>query len=130
MLCGSKITTIRSKDATTKPTPKRRTRQPKRPGRTRQVVRILLLFFAVMVIVDALVGERGLLAMLRARHQYDELVSAISRQRVENARLREEARRLREDPAAIEEIARRELGLIRRGEKVFIIKDLKPPPTH
>jgi cell division protein FtsB len=103
--------------------------QPKRPGRTRQIVRILLLFFAVIVIVDALVGDRGLLAMLRARHQYDELVAAISRQRAENARLREDARRLREDPAAIEEIARRELGLIRRGEKVFIIKDLKPQTT-
>jgi cell division protein FtsB len=112
-----------------KPTPKRRTEQPKRPGRTRRAVRLLLLLFAVVVIVDALVGDRGLLAMLRARHQYDELVSAISRQRAENARLREEARRLREDPAAIEEIARRELGLIRPGEKVFIIRDLKPQTT-
>ena len=29
-------------------------------------------------------------------------------------------------PAAIEEVARRELGLIKPGEKVFIIKDLPP----
>lgn len=79
--------------------------------------------------VDAVVGERGLLAMLRARHQYSELESALSRQRAENDRLREMARRLREDPDAIEEIARRELGLIRRGEKVFIVKDLKPQTT-
>ena len=52
--------------------------------------------------------------------------ATVARQRAENARLREEARRLREDPDAIEEIARRELGLIRRGEKVFIIKDAQP----
>ena len=39
----------------------------------------------------------------------------------------EEVRRLTEDPAAIEEIARRDLGLIRPGEKVFIVKDLKSP---
>jgi cell division protein FtsB len=64
--------------------------------------------------------------MLRARHQYDELSSAIARQRADNARLRDQARRLREDPAAIEEIARRELGLIRPGERVFIIKDVPP----
>jgi cell division protein FtsB len=32
---------------------------------------------------------------------------------------------LRENPQAIEEIARRELGLIRPGEKLFIIKDVK-----
>jgi cell division protein FtsB len=90
---------------------------------------VLLFFFAAVVIVDAVVGDRGLLAMLRARHQYDELVSSIARQRAENARLREDARRLREDPDAIEEIARRELGLIRPGEKVFIVKDLKPQTT-
>ncbi len=53
---------------------------------------------AVVLIVDALVGDRGLLAMLRARRQYDELSAAIARQRAENARLREEARRLRDDP--------------------------------
>ena len=37
------------------------------------------------------------------------------------------ARRLREDPAAIEEIARRELGLIKPGERVFILKDVPLP---
>ena len=92
-------------------------------------MRVLLLLLAAAVTVDAVVGDRGLLATLRARHQYDELVASIARQRAENDRLREEARRLREDPDAIEEIARRELGLIRRGEKVFIVKDLKPPTT-
>ena len=80
-----------------------------------------------MIVVDSLVGDRGLLAMLRARHEYDELSASIARQRAENAKLRETARRLREDPAAIEEIARRELGLIKRGERVFIVKDLPLP---
>jgi cell division protein FtsB len=113
----------------TKTTPKRRAPQPKRPGRARQIARVLLLLVAAVVMVNAVVGDRGLLALLRARQQYDDLVSSISRQRAENDRLREEARRLREDPDAIEEIARRELGLIRRGEKVFIVKDLKPQTT-
>ena len=44
--------------------------------------------------------------------------------------LREEARRLHEDPAAIEEIARRELGLMSPGEKLFIIKDIDPPASQ
>ena len=89
-------------------------------------MQLLLVFFGMVIVVDALVGDQGLLAMLRARRQHAELVAAIAGQKAENARLREEARRLTEDPAAIEEVARRELGLIRRGEKVFIIKDLKP----
>jgi cell division protein FtsB len=92
-----------------------------RSGRSGRVVRLLLLFFALVIVVDAIVGDRGLVAM-RA-----ELAAAIAKQRTENARLREEARRLKEDPAAIEEIARRDLGLIRPGEKVFIIKDLTSP---
>ena len=34
------------------------------------------------------------------------------------------ARRLREDSTAIEEQARRELGLIKPGEVLFIVKDI------
>ena len=66
--------------------------------------------------------------MRRARKQYDAVAAAIAKQRAENDRLREEIRRLEDDPATIEELARRELGLIRPGEKVFIVKDLETPP--
>ena len=100
---------------------------PQRAGRTRRLVRLLLLFIGLVIVVDALVGDRGLLAMLDARRQHDELAASIARQRAENARLRQEARRLKDDPSAIEEIARRDLGLIRPGEKVFIVKDLTTP---
>jgi cell division protein FtsB len=111
----------------TRPAPRRRTPQPKRPGPTRRVVHILLVLVAIVIVTDALVGDQGLLAMLRARRQYDQLAGDIARQRTENVRLREEARRLKEDPTAIEEVARRDLGLIRPGEKVFIVKDLPSP---
>ncbi|HMD34164.1 MAG TPA: septum formation initiator family protein [Vicinamibacterales bacterium] len=105
--------------AASKPTP--------RPApRGRRIVRWLLLFVASLIVVDGLVGERGLLAMLRARKEYDGLAAVIARQRAENAVLRERARRLADDPAAIEEVARRDLGLIRPGERVFIIKDVSP----
>jgi len=109
-----------------RPTPARRTAETKQPGRGRRIAHLLLLFVAAVIVVDGLVGERGLLATLRARREYDELSATIARERAENARLREQARRLREDPDAIEEIARRELGLMRPGEKVFIIKDVAP----
>jgi len=106
---------------------KRQTPKVKRPVRSRRMVSILLLVVAGAILVDGLVGEKGLLAMLRARHQYDVLSGTIERKRADNARLREEARRLKDDPSAIEEVARRELGLIKPGEKVFIVKDV--PPT-
>ena len=112
------------KKAETKPGPRRRSPAPKRPTRHRRIIQGLLLLVASIIIVDGLVGDRGLLARLRARHEYDQLAGSISRQRAENARLRDQARRLREDPGAIEEIARRELGLIKPGERVFIVKDV------
>ena len=108
---------------------RRQTRLTVRPARKRRTVQLLLILVASVIILDGLVGDRGLLAMLRTRQEYDDLAAQIARTRTENARLREHARRLREDPAAIEEIARRELGLIRPGEKVFIVKDMPSPGT-
>ena len=46
------------------------------------------------MIVDAVVGERGLLAMLRARQQYQAASDALDGQRAENARLRRQVRAL------------------------------------
>ena len=83
---------------------------------------------ALVIVMDALAGDRGLLAMLRVRGQYIALQATLARARAENARLADQARRLKDDPTAIEEVARRELGLIKPGEKVFIIKDAPPRP--
>lgn len=96
------------------------------PGVRRRSVHLLLVFVTVVLVVDALVGDKGLMASMRARRQYTEVAAALDALVRENARLREESRRLKEDPAAIEVVARQELGLIRPGEILFIIKDEKP----
>src|SRR5258705_12628483 len=101
------------------------------PRRRRsRVVRYAVIAIGVVLIIDALVGDRGFLAMLKARQQYRTLETALGRSRAENAQLREQARELREDPDTIEDIARRELGLIRPGEKLFIIKEVKPADSR
>ena len=99
-------------------------------GRRRRVVQYFLLFVGVVLAVDALVGDKGLLAMMQAREEYSRLEGSLGELRANNARLREEARRLREDPAAVEDLARGELGMIKPGEKLFIVKELAPwdPP--
>jgi cell division protein FtsB len=86
---------------------------------------LLLIFITVVLIVDALVGEKGLMQSMNARRQYQQLEASLEELRRENAALREEMRRLSEDPATIESLARQDLGLIRPGEVVFILKDLK-----
>ena len=94
--------------------------------RGRRAVQYVLILVGGVLIVDALVGDKGLVQTLKKRDEYRALEQTLVRTRSENARLREEARRLREDPSAIEEIARRELGLIKPGEKLFIIRDVPP----
>lgn len=71
---------------------------------------------------NALVGESGFLASRLASRQESRLEARIADMKAQNEELREHARRLREDPAFLEELARREFGLIRPGERVFIIQ--------
>jgi cell division protein FtsB len=99
-----------------------------RPRRGRGGYRALVIAFSLcvsFVVIDAFAGDRGLAALLRTRQDHDRLAAEVSARKRENDRLREQIRRLRgEDPTAIEEIARRELGLIKPGERLFIIHDV------
>lgn len=112
-------------------TPTRQTPQPSPRAslarRGRRLVRYVLGFVTVVLVMDAIAGEKGLLALLKARQGFSAVEHSLQRARLKNEQLREEARRLREDPSAIEELARRELGLIKPGEKLFIIRDVPPP---
>jgi cell division protein FtsB len=122
----------RKTDEPPAPTPRRRGTHPEPPktsraARARRALRWALAFLSILVAVEALVGDKGLIEMMRAQRHDAELSDSIDRLRAENARLREAARRLKEDPAAVEELARRELGLIRPGEVLFVVRDRTKP---
>lgn len=112
--------------------PLRRKRAPAAPPAPlavparRKTLNFLLVFVTLVLVLDALVGEKGLLETVRARRHYRELAGSIEQLRAENNRLREDARRLLEDPRTIESLARKDLGLIRPGEILFIVKDARP----
>lgn len=93
--------------------------------RGRRILNVLLGFATIVLMVDALVGEKGLLARMRARDEYQRQFATLEKLKIENARLREKAAALRDDPTASESIAREELGLIRDGEVLFILRDSK-----
>lgn len=95
------------------------------PPRGRSLATLAILVLALMLLLDGIAGERGWLANRRAAAEYREAQQALEAARARNAALREQAWRLRHDPAAIEEAARRELGLMKKGEKLFIIHDKK-----
>ena len=116
--------------AARKPTPeplRRRKFQHVAPSpRLRRLLNAALLFVAVVLTADALVGEKGLLVTMRARREAQTESARVAALRQENARLREEKRRLNEEPSTIEAEARRQLGLAKPGEVIFILKDIRP----
>jgi len=92
----------------------------------RRALNYLLVFATAVLFADALVGERGLVATTRARRAADGLSDQVERLRRDNQRLRDAAKQLRENPSTIESLAREELGLIRPGEILVVLKDRKP----
>jgi cell division protein FtsB len=121
----SQPTRTRRKEA---PVPLRRRRvvPARRALPWRKALDFLLLFVVVVLVVDALVGDKGLMDTVRARQRSTELQGAVERLRSENAELRERAKKLDKDASTIESLAREELGLIRPGELLFILKNAAP----
>jgi cell division protein FtsB len=93
--------------------------------RRRRVITWSLSAALAVLLVNAVVGENGYLAARRAREEQAELQTAVAKLRVENQELLQESRRLQSDPAAVEEAARRELGFVRPGETLIVLRDVK-----
>jgi cell division protein FtsB len=81
-----------------------------------------LCFAACVLAVNALIGERGLSETLRARREFRQAVADLSRLQYENAVLSATIQRLQSDPRTIESVARAELGLIKPGEVLVVVK--------
>ena len=95
--------------------------------RSRRVVQYGLVFLGCLLFLDALVGEKGLVENLKARQEFQALGRSLARLKGENERLQKDVELLKKDPGTIEEVARRELGMMKPGEKLFVIKDAAPP---
>ena len=86
----------------------------------------LLAFFGSVLVINALVGDKGVLQMLKKRQESQSLDQAIAAARARNAEMWTQIQRIKHDDAALEELARKDLGLIKPGEKLFIIRDAPP----
>jgi cell division protein FtsB len=94
-------------------------------NRRSSAVTAVLLFLALGLVIDGITGERGLLANRRGQEQLQQAQQKLNAAKRRNDELRDLIKRLKEeDPATIEDIARRERGFIRPGEKLFIIRDV------
>jgi cell division protein FtsB len=98
-------------------------------AKRRRLLTYALLAGATVLMVNALVGEHGYLATLRSQRDADAITEDIDKIKAESRDLKERTERLKNDPAALEEAARRDLLLIMPGETVVIINNAKPAPA-
>src|SRR6187401_1217723 len=103
-----------------------RTPQEAREWR-RRIAGYVLFAVSVVLVVSALVGENGYLATIQAEQEATELNATLQQLREENLKMKDDIRRLREDPAALEDAARQKLNLGKPGETLVIIKDKAAP---
>ena len=88
---------------------------------TRSSRSFLPLAFGICALVGSVAGERGLPGLIKAREQSRQLAAQVSALQAENAALRVRVDQLRNDPSAIELVARRDFGLVRRDELVVTV---------
>jgi cell division protein FtsB len=113
------------------PADERRARRPNAQetrDRRRRLTTWALSAVLGVLLINSLIGEDGYLATLAAQQDMARLQAEVAAQRFENLALQNEARRLQDDAAAIEEAARA-MDFIRPGETLIIIRDAVPPGT-
>ena len=87
--------------------------------------RMLKIILPIVIITGLLTvfGERGLIKAYRLANERDEIRAKVEKLRRENQYLRGELASLRSDKHYIEDMARRELGLVREGETVYRFRE-------
>lgn len=80
---------------------------------------IAILMLAVVTVPVLVLSPDGLPRLRGLQQELDQVDAENEELARDVARLRVEVRRLRDDPAAVERIARDELGMVRRNEVVF-----------
>lgn len=81
---------------------------------------ILFIFIPLLIIgFFTFFGEKGILHLIRIKKDLSHIEQENKMIEEENKRLSEEVRRLKNDKRYIEEIARKELGMVKEDEIVY-----------
>ena len=106
-------------------------KRQKRAERLQRAVRYAVGALLLLVFMNGIFGDNGFLAMRRARADTEKLRKEIQQLNEENQHLTGDVRALKTDPAAVERVAREDMGLAREGELVFRLPDTaqNPPAT-
>ncbi len=93
-------------------------REPASTG-NRNLISVWLLVIIIIMLGYAVFGDRGVLRILQAEKQQQQLEQQLEVIKQEQQRLREEIERLRNDKDYWEQLARTKLGMVREGELIY-----------
>lgn len=93
----------------------------------RKLIPPWLILIVLAMLGFALLGDRGVLRALQSHHHKQELEQQLLKLESEQQRLREEIRLLRKDRDHWEQLARKELGMVREGELIYQFTDESGP---
>jgi len=97
-------------------------RKPEASGR-KNLLTICLLIVIALMFAYAVFGNRGVLRILQAGQQKQELQQKLADLQQQQQQLRNEIERLQKDKTCWEQLARTKLGMVREGELIYHLPD-------
>jgi cell division protein FtsB len=97
-------------------------RKPEVSGR-KNLLTICLLIVIALMFAYAVFGSRGVLRILQAEQQKQELQQQLADLQQEQQQLRNKIERLQKDKTYWEQLARTKLGMVREGELIYYLPD-------
>jgi len=86
---------------------------------TKKRILILVLFLFLIFGFFTFFGDKGIVHLLRLQKEWGRIKETNVEMEEENRKLREEVKRLQHEKRYIEEIARKELGMVKEGEVIY-----------
>ena len=92
-------------------------REPAATGKN--LITVWLLVIILVMLGYAVFGDRGVIRIIKAEKQKQELQARLTVLQQEQQQLREEIERLQHDKDYWEQLAREKLGMVREGELIY-----------
>lgn len=93
-------------------------REPATTGNN-NLITVLLLVIILAMLGYAIFGDRGVVRILQAERQKQQLEEQLTSLQQQQQQLREEIDRLKHDKDYWEQLARTKLGMVREGEVIY-----------
>jgi cell division protein FtsB len=94
----------------------------------RKALSLALFLILVSSLLNALFGDHGFIELLKSHERLETLEREVAAIETENRELLADIRSLKTSPLAIERLAREQLGLVRPGEIILVIRKPQDPP--